>query len=204
MTAMIQNPEAYFARLIPKRAKLLIELEKEAEAEEIPIVGPVVGELLYVLAGAVQARSILELGTATGYSTIYLASACEAAGGRVVTFEMHAGMAGRARANLRKAGLDRCVEIVVGDALEKIAELEGFFDLVFLDIDKADYIRALPHCLRLIRKGGLLVADNVAFKEADDFNRAVYDDPRWRSVHLLSFLPLHSPQKDGLCLALRT
>jgi predicted O-methyltransferase YrrM len=200
---MIPEPETYFRQFVPARDALLRELEKEAQREEIPIVGPMVGELLYILARAMQAGRILELGTATGYSTIYFANACSAPGGRVITLEIDQDMADRARVNMKKAGLDHLVEIRVGDALEEIAALQGPFDLIFLDIEKVDYIRTLPHCLRLLRKGGLLVADNIGFNDADEFNHAIANHPQWRAVHLLSFLPLHSPEKDGLCLALR-
>ena len=203
MSTMIQNPEAYFSRFIPQRSALLIELEKEAQSKDIPIIGPVVGQLLFIMVRAANARKILELGTATGYSAIYLAGACHDHGGRVITLEIDKDMAGRALANFKKAGLEHCVEIIVGDALQNIAAMHDVFDFIFLDIDKADYVHALPHCLRLLRPGGLLVADNVGFKDADDFNQAIAGDTRWRSVHLLSFLPRHSPQKDGLCLALR-
>jgi len=204
MSVMIPNPEAYFRQFVPARNELLLELEDEAQHEEIPIIGPVVGELLYILARATGADKILELGTATGYSAIYLASACESSGGRVITLEIDKGMADRAWANFKKAGLDHCIEIVVGDALKEITALQGPYDLIFLDIEKVDYIRAMPHCQRLIRKGGLLVADNVGFSDADDFNRTISNDPQWRAVHLFSLLPLHSPEQDGLCFALRS
>ena len=90
MSKMIPNPEAYFRQLVPTRDALLMALEQEAEEEGIPIVGPVVGALLFILTRATQARQILELGTATGYSTIHLARACEALEGRVVTLERDA------------------------------------------------------------------------------------------------------------------
>jgi len=106
--------------------------------------------------------------------------------------------------NIKKAGLEHLVDCRVGDALKELASLQGPFDLIFLDIEKADYIRVLPDCGRLLRDGGLLVADNTGFKDADDFNRAIMNDPRWRAVNLLALLPLHSPEQDGLCLALRT
>lgn len=77
------------------------------------------------------------------------------------------------------------------------------FDFIFMDIEKEDYSRALPHCQKLLRKGGLLVADNVGFRDADGFNRAITHRPQWRSVSLFSFLPLHSPENDAICVALR-
>jgi predicted O-methyltransferase YrrM len=180
-----------------------LALEEEARLEGIPIIGPVVGELLYILARAMQAKQILELGTATGYSAIYLARACDAFGGRVVTLERDERMARRARANVQKAGLEHRVEIRVGDAFEAMTHMKGPFDLVFMDIDKEGYTGALSRCERLLKPGGLLVADNVAFQGADDFNRLVSNHPHWKTVHLLSLLPLHSPEKDGLCLAVR-
>ena len=203
MSALIDQPEAYFKALIPARDELLVELEAEAEREQIPIVGPVVGELLYVLAGAVGAASILEIGTATGYSAIYLARACEHVNGRVLTLEHDSARAASARQNFQKAGLGDRVEVRLADALDTLKRLDEEFDFIFIDIEKKDYIKALPDCRRLLRKGGLLVADNVAFKDADAFNRAIADHPGWRSVSLLSYLPLHSPERDALCIALR-
>ncbi|MGD2029519.1 MAG: hypothetical protein PVG86_06220, partial [Desulfobacterales bacterium] len=73
MSNLIDNPEEYFRKFLPERNQLLMELEEQARREKIPIVGPIVGELLYILAKATQSRRILELGTATGYSTIFLA-----------------------------------------------------------------------------------------------------------------------------------
>ena len=84
-----------------------------------------------------------------------------------------------------------------------LSQSDGSVDLIFVDIEKADYVRVLPVCRRLLRPGGLLVADNVAFPDADPFNQAIIGDEGWRPVSILAFLPRHSPEKDGLCLALR-
>ncbi len=203
MSNLIDNPEEYFGRFLPKRDQLLMELEEEARREQIPIVGPVVGELLYILARVTQARRILELGTATGYSTIFLARAFASPRGRLVTIDNDPDMAARAKINFHRAGLDQQIDMVVGDSQEKLSEMDEYFDLVFLDIDKEHYAAVLPHCRRLLKKGGLLIADNVGFKEADPFNRLISKSSEWRSVNLFAYLPLHSPEKDGLCLALR-
>jgi caffeoyl-CoA O-methyltransferase len=203
MSQMLEDPDAYFRRLVPASDPLLAELETEAAAEHIPIVGPAVGGLLFILAVATGARSILELGTASGYSAIILARACAGAGGLLTTVERDPVMAERARGNLRRAGLERHAEVVCGDALAQLAQLQGPFDLVFLDIDKAGYAAALPDCHRLLRPDGLLVADNVAFADADRFNRDVAASGGWRQVFLLGSLPGHSPEHDALCLALR-
>lgn len=194
--------EEYFARFIPPRSDLLQILEAEARQERLPIVGPVVGELLYILARAMGARRILELGTAIGYSTIYLAQAA-APQGRVVTVEMDPRLAARAVHNLQQAGLAEVVEIKVGLAQEVVGSLAGPFDLIFLDIDKEGYAPLLAPCWQLLRPGGLLVADNTSFPGAAAFNQALLTDRRWRVVNLLAYLPHHSPEHDGLALAVR-
>jgi len=203
MSVMMPDLEGYFRGLAPESDALLLELEEEAQREAIPIVGPVVGELLFVLATATGAGRILELGTATGYSAIFLGRAAAAAGGRVVTMELSAPMAARARSNLARAGLAQTVEVRVGEALSLMAAMSETFDLIFLDIDKESYLPALTPCRRLLRSGGLLIADNVGFAGAGDFNREILSHPAWRAVHLLTFLPRHSPEHDGLALAVR-
>ncbi|MGD2151050.1 MAG: O-methyltransferase [Desulfobacterales bacterium] len=203
MSNLIDNPEEYFRQFLPKRDQLLMELEEEARREKIPIVGPIVGELLHILAKATQSRRILELGTATGYSTIFLAGSFGSSRGRLVTIDNDPDMAARAKINFHRAGLDQQIDMVVGDAQEKLSEMDQSFDLVFLDIDKEHYTTVLPHCRRLLKKSGLLIADNVGFKDADSFNRLISKSSEWRSVNLFAYLPLHSPEKDGLCLALR-
>jgi caffeoyl-CoA O-methyltransferase len=203
MAAMLADLEGYFRGFVPPRDELLQELEDEAQREAIPIVGPVVGELLFILARATGAALILELGTATGYSGIYLARGCEPVQGRLLSLEMNETMAARARANFARAGLAGRVEVRVGEALSSLAALSGPFDLIFLDIDKESYLPALDHCQRLLRPGGLLVADNVGFAGAADFNREIFQRREFRTVHLLGLLPRHSPEHDGLSLAVR-
>jgi predicted O-methyltransferase YrrM len=203
MSSIVDSPESYFRKLVPAVGPLLDELEEEARREKIPIVGPVVGTLLFLLARVAQARVILELGTATGYSALFLARACALNGGRLVTIELDPAMAERAQRNLERGELAEVARVVVGDALSELSRMDAVVDLIFMDIEKADYIRALPHCHRLLKPGGLLFADNVGFKDADAFNRTIVTDPGWTSASLFSFLPGHSPEMDGICLALR-
>jgi predicted O-methyltransferase YrrM len=203
MAEMILEPEQYFRTMVKRRDPLLAEMEEHAVKNQVPIIGPLVGELLYVLAGAMGAENILELGTATGYSAIFLARGSEAVRGKVITMENDAEIALTAKSNFVKAEVGDRIEIHIGDAREEIGYLEGPFDMIFLDIDKESYELVLPDCKRLLRKGGLLVADNVGFKSAEPFNEKIKNDMDFRPVHLLSFLPFHSPEKDGLCLALR-
>ncbi len=203
MSKIVDNPENYFKSLIPPRDELMVEMELQAEAENIPIIGPVLGELLYILVAATKAKKILELGTATGYSAIYLARACEAVKGLVITIENNRNMADRAEQNFQQAGVSDRIDICVGDAVSLVSQLQGNFDFIFLDIEKQEYVKLLGDCHRLLSPGSLLVADNVGFKDADDFNRAIAEHSEWRSISLFSFLPLHSPENDALCIALR-
>lgn len=203
MTPIIEDPEGFFANLVPSRDDLLIALEHEAEREEIPIVGPVVGRLLEILVRASGARRVLELGCATGYSAIFLARGLPGEGGKVMTVEHSAAMAKRAAANFAAAGISPAVEILQGEAAAILDGLDGPMDLIFLDIDKEAYLETLPACRRLLRPGGLLVADNTAFPGAAPFVEALNDAEGWQVVHLFSFLPGHSPERDGLSVAQR-
>ena len=202
MSQMQPDLEGYFRNFVPRRDPLLLELERQAQAEGIPIVGPVVGELLFILARVTAAANLLELGTATGYSAIHLARGCQPAG-KIVSMEWDEAMAARARTNFARAGLSGQIEVRVGDALQLMATMAGPFDFIFLDLDKESYLPALPHCRRLLRPGGLLVTDNVGFTGASPFNQEIFASKDWRTVHLLSFLPNHSPEHDGLSLAVR-
>jgi predicted O-methyltransferase YrrM len=203
MAPILEDPETYFRQFVPPRSALVKELEEEASQEDIPIIGPVVGELLFILARIIRAEKILELGTAIGYSAIFLSQAFESLKGQLITIENDSIMAQRAQKNFHRAGFEKLIEIRVGDAIEVIKTISTPFDLIFMDIDKIDYNRALPHCRRLLRKNGLLVADNVGFEDADSFNASIYASKAFRLVSLFSFLPLHSPEKDGICFALR-
>ncbi len=203
MSRMLPDLEGYFRSFVPARDQLLLKLEEEAQREGIPIVGPVVGELLFILVRATGAAHILELGTATGYSTIYLGRACHPERGRVITLEQDETMAARARANFAQAGLAQRLEVRVGSALDLMAKMSRPLDFIFMDIDKESYLPALPQCHRLLKVGGLLVTDNVGFSGAATFNQEIFNQKQWHTVHLLSLLPQHSPEKDGLSLALR-
>ena len=203
MSDIVDNPEIYFRQFIPPRDELLIGLEQEAEQEEIPIVGPVVGELLYLLAAVTRAKRFLEIGTATGYSAIYMARAFRSPDAHLVTLENDPSMATRAATNIQKAGLAQYIEIVTGDAQTRLPDVDGPFDFAFLDIEKEFYADVLPDLHRLLRPGGLLVADNVAFKDAHPFNQTIASSAKWRAVSLFASLPGHSPEYDGVCLALK-
>lgn len=141
-------------------------------------VEPETAELLGVLVRAVRAARVLELGTSNGYSTIWLADALEATGGRMVSVDLDAERIALARANLERAGLD--ADLRVADAAETLAHTPSdTCDLVFLDAERAAYVGYWPDLLRALRMGGLLVVDNV-LSHADEvapFLSLVSTDP---------------------------
>ncbi|HEX4186932.1 MAG TPA: O-methyltransferase [Solirubrobacteraceae bacterium] len=137
-----------------------------SEAAGLPPISvtPNQGKLLHLLARIQGARSILELGTLGGYSTIWLARAL-ADGGRLVTLEANPGYAEVAQANIDDAGLGAVVQLRVGHALETLTQLEaegaGPFDLIFIDADKQNYPGYLEWALKLSRPGSVIIGDNV-------------------------------------------
>ncbi len=160
------NMDHYFdARLVGEDDALTAAVEA-TRAAGVPLiqVSPTQGKLLMVLAAAVGARAILEIGTLAGYSTIWLARALPP-GGRVVTLELRDKHAEVARANLQRAGVADRVQLRVGRALDLLGELAqqgaGPFDVVFIDADKAGYPDYLTASLKLSRPGTLIIADNV-------------------------------------------
>ena len=120
------------------------------------------GEFLYVLAKAVQARRILEIGTSNGYSTLWLASAARSIGGAVTTVESSGFKLELATANFARSGLAACISPVHEDAGSVLRRSpQGGFDLVFLDSERPEYPALWPDLKRVLRPGGLLVVDNA-------------------------------------------
>lgn len=157
-----QAVDAYIEQVVGAGDEtLLAALDDSARAGLPKInVSPAQGKLLHLLARAVRARRVLEVGTLGGYSTIWLGRAV-APHGRVVTLELNPQHAQVARANLDRAGLTQVVDVRVGAAADTLAGMDDDFDLVFIDADKpstADYVTA---ALRLTHPGSLLVVDNV-------------------------------------------
>jgi predicted O-methyltransferase YrrM len=141
----------------------ILEANRVAGLPAIEVL-PSQGKLLFILASAVGARSILEIGTLGGYSTIWLARALPP-GGRVVTLEVNARHAEVARSNFARAGLDDVIDLRLGSALDTLPTLVGQgvgpFDMIFIDADKPTYPEYLAWAIRLSRSGSLIVADNV-------------------------------------------
>ncbi len=193
------------------RSEVLDDMERRADEEGFPIVGPAVGRFLEMQALAVGARRVMELGSGYGYSAYWFGRAV-GAGGAVVCTDGDPGNAEAAEEYLTRAGLWDRVEYRVGDALEQLADTDGEFDVVYCDVDKGGY----PDCFRAgaerLRVGGVYLCDNTlwggraATGEADDrfpgwteaireHNRLVVDDPR--------FVSMIVPIRDGVLSAVK-
>jgi len=151
----------YLYRIAPPRDRLLEMMEEYAETNNVPIIGPLVGRLLYNLARTSQSKKVLEIGTAIGYSGIWLARAIAPVKGSLTTIDMNPQRVKIAQKNLAEAGLDQSVKVIEGNALEILPTLKDEYDLIFLDSDKDVYPDAFKLSIPLLRKGGLFVADNA-------------------------------------------
>lgn len=152
--------ERYLATLNRASTPTLDEIAQSGVERDLPLVDAEVGALLRVLGLAIGATKMLEVGTAVGYSGIWLASALPS-GGMLITLEISEERAREARRNFERAGVADRTTILVGDASLKLAKVAGPFDLIFLDTDKQLYLALLDRLVALLRPGGLLVADNV-------------------------------------------
>jgi caffeoyl-CoA O-methyltransferase len=142
-------------------------------------VAPATGRFLFSLVAPQTGCEVLELGGSRGYSAIWLAAGVRYLGGRVVSIERNADAAALWRENVAAAGLEDWVELIEGDALDVLHELEDVFDVVFIDAEKSDYEHLFAHARRLLEPGGLVVADNVlSHKDVlEAYSRARQDDP---------------------------
>lgn len=199
--------EAYLHRLLPRPHPVVAEMEAVAAKEDFPIVGPLVGRLLFQLTKMIRAKTVLELGSGYGYSAFWFASALPE-GGVVHCTDGNAVNISRGKEYLAKAGLGAKIHYHEGNALETIDRLPGEFDIIFMDIDKGDYPAGGEKAIPRLRPGGLFITDNtlwsgkVANPAKDDewtnaivrFTKALYADPRlWTTI-----LPI----RDGVAVAL--
>ena len=154
--------EDYLRSLIHEEDSMLLELESYARDNHVPIIHPEVKQLLSVMIKSMGIKSILEIGTAIGYSSIVFSKAM--GGGKVITIEIKEEMKEMAIENIKKYGYEENIEVLFGDASEMIKQLCGQYDCIFLDGAKGHYVHLLDDCLRLLKPNGLLVSDNVLFR----------------------------------------
>jgi predicted O-methyltransferase YrrM len=205
---MITGPEIerYMDSLLPPRDEVLAEMEAYAAERSVPIIGPVVGRMLYALVRMSGATRIFELGSAIGYSTIWLARAA-GDGAEVHYSDGSPQNARRAEGSFEKAGVADRIQVHVGDALTALASVPGTFDLIFNDVDKEGYPAVLDAVPPRIRKGGLFITDNTLWHsrvldpkaESDfavlEFNRRLFASP--------DFFTTQVPVRDGVSIAIR-
>src|SRR6266550_5070006 len=203
-----EDLQAYMEGLLPKRDPVLARMEEEAHRENIPIVDAHEGALLHLLVKVAGAKRILELGTAIGYSGIWLLRGSD--GGSLTTFEVDHKRAERARANFSEAGLGKQALILEQDAVAGVEKLDQRFDACFIDLlngfpSEEVTQRALELCLQRLEGGALLMADN-ALRQGEvvrpknqqarnvvHYNQLVAKHPRLESVVI--------PIRDGLSVA---
>ena len=175
------GPRGYTRQTLPVASgeaekRVLAALDEAQSAGETYLNVPTSdGRMLRLLTEAAGAKNVVELGTSTGYSGLWLCLALQKTGGRLTTFEYDAGRAALARTHFRKAGVDQLVTVVEGDAHKNIARLTEPIDVVFIDADKEGYLDYLNKLLPLVRPGGLILAHNV--DTADEYVRVVTGNP---------------------------
>jgi predicted O-methyltransferase YrrM len=148
-------------------------------------VSPEDGRLLRLLTEATAAKHVVEIGTSNGYSGIWFCLALRATDGRLTTHEIDAERAALARTNFQRAGVDRLVTLVEGDAHEEVTKLKGPIDILFLDADKSGYIDYLEKLLPLIPPGGLVLAHNMSRNMADPkYVEAITSNPDLETIFL--------------------
>ncbi len=203
----VQDVEDYIYSLLPSRDEVLTEMEALAAKNDIPIIGPAVARVLYQLAIISGAKRIFEMGSAIGYSTIWLARAV-GQGGRVIYTDGDPKNATQARGYFERAGVSDRITIRTGDALEFLSEEKEPYDIIFNDVDKTDYPRVFRMAIPHLKKGGLFITDNVLWsgkvakpspdahtKAILELNKLMYES---RDV-LTTILPL----RDGVSICMK-
>jgi predicted O-methyltransferase YrrM len=205
--------EDYLAALMPARSGALGELEQLGRVRGLPLVGPVEGQLLYLLAKSSGAREALEIGVATGYAALWLLQAIAPTGGRLTAIERNPERFNLARTFINKAGYGDHFTIHEGDWFSELEHLPGPYDLIFVDMlrhlsGEHDALKALNLCVARLRPGGMLIADNVlcnalvleddaapTVRGIQEFNRAIMEHPQLESVIV--------PLRDGVGICLK-
>ncbi|HMK09820.1 MAG TPA: O-methyltransferase [Anaerolineales bacterium] len=202
--------DRYLENLVPARVGRLEEMERQGRLTGFPIIGPTCGHFCYLVARMISARQVFEMGSGYGYSTAWLARAVqENGGGKVVHTVRDEVLSAQATANLSALGYGDVLDYRVGDAVAELRRTPGPFDLILLDIDKEAYPEALDVIEARLRRGGVLLADNLLLGGAvlDGRDRS----PRARAMHEFTrrvtagerWIASIVPMRDGVLLAVR-
>lgn len=196
--------DEYLYNLLPPRDAVIAEMEDYADRHGVPIIGPAVARLLSLLTQISGATRIFEMGSAIGYSTIWLARAAGPKA-RIFYTDGNPENARRAKDYFQRAGVAKRIRIQTGDALDLLKKEKGKFDLIFNDVNKPQYPAAFRIAIPKLRRGGLFIADNTLWSgkvalppAADDantagileFNRLVYASKE--------LYPVLLPLRDGV------
>ena len=201
---MQEDVDRYIYDLLPERDAVVSEIEAYAAENRIPIIGPAVARLLTLLVQVSGATRIFEMGSAIGYSTIWLA---RAAGSNAQIFYTDGSPenAKRAQGYFKNAGVAKRIKVQVGDAMELLKKTPGKFDFIFNDVDKHQYPDAFRVALPKLKRGGLFVTDNTLWsgkaarppEPEDKYTRGVqeFNQLVYRSKELF---PVLIPLRDGV------
>jgi predicted O-methyltransferase YrrM len=198
----------YLESLVPPRPAELQKMEAYAREKSFPIIGPACGHLCYQMAKMTNARRVFELGSGYGYSTAFFAKAVKENGGGVVHHVVwDEALSKRARGHLDTLGYADVVQYHVSEAIEALERTDGPFDLIFNDIDKEAYPKSLPVIESKLKRGGVLIIDNMlwslkifdisdqspATQGVRQFTRLITNSSRW----IVSLVPI----RDGMIIA---
>jgi caffeoyl-CoA O-methyltransferase len=202
--------EDYLVELMPPRDPVLARLEERALQTGLSLVGPVQGQFLHLQALAMGAQKALEVGITTGYAALYLMRALQQTGGHLTAIERHPNRVELASGIIAEAGMSEYITILQGEWTELMPSLDDNFDLIFLDIlrsaaNEEQAPQALDMCVAKLRKGGVLIADNVLcsaqvleedapplVRGIQQFNRDLMNHPQLDSVII--------PLRDGVAI----
>lgn len=152
----------YLTNLVPPRPPELQKMEAYAAEHNFPIIGPICGHLCYQLARSLNAKRIFELGSGYGYSTAFFAQAVqENGGGEVHHVVWDEKLSAMSREHLKTLGYESLIKYTMGEAVQTLQATDGPFDVIFMDIDKQDYAKAIPSIHAKLKIGGLLIIDNI-------------------------------------------
>jgi caffeoyl-CoA O-methyltransferase len=208
---IINSPEVekYIYSILPKRDAVHSEMERYAKRNNVPIVGPAVGRLLAQLVQLIDAKRIFELGSAIGYSTLWMARAAGSSGAIHYT-DGNSTNAERAKNYLARAGVADRVTFHIGDALTALDSTTGDFDIIFNDVDKHGYPDVFRKAVSRVRSGGLFITDNTLWsgrvarkakpndrntRAIQEFNKLCYASP--------DLFPVLVPLRDGVLVCRR-